>query len=212
MQQRTKALVVLSSLLVACTSSAEEPRAEATSGGDELEHSVAEAEEESAELEADAEPEVVAEPAAEPLAEVETELDEPGPSSDGEEASADPAELPLREPRSVVPRTSSSSSSLAADVVRRVIRRITAPIRQCYERELRIDPSYQGRVGVRAVTRPDGSLGLEVEQPSGNRRLDRCVRQAVRQVRFPRDDRPAPVQYPFLFDAGGIARVVILTE
>jgi hypothetical protein len=116
-------------------------------------------------------------------------------------------------PRTELPDGPGPEGGLARDVIRAAIRRVMAPIRSCFEAELRHDPAFKAQgVGVRPVPRPDGSLDFELQGSTGRARLDRCLRRAAQRMHLPRNDQPPQVQYPFLFQADGTAGVVLLDE
>ncbi|MCA9576192.1 MAG: hypothetical protein R3B40_13130 [Polyangiales bacterium] len=107
--------------------------------------------------------------------------------------------------RAVLP---ASSAALDPAVVA-AIRRVLAPIRGCYQRELARNPAFQGGdppPTVRPIEGRDGTVRMTLVGTSGSARVDRCLRNAARRMSFTRDDRPAHVQYPFLFTPDGESR------
>jgi len=94
--------------------------------------------------------------------------------------------------------------SLAREVIQRVIRQNVAAVRYCYESELRREPSLTGRLGVRFIIGPRGTVQSATAQPGStlqNATVTACVLRQVRRWRFP---APAGggvvmVNYPFIF-------------
>lgn len=87
------------------------------------------------------------------------------------------------------------------------IRRNMASIRFCFERQLGTQPNLEGRVNVRFVIAPDGSVSsAEVASSTlGNDVVEECVTRALTRVRFPRPQGGGEVivTYPFTFAAMG---------
>ena len=102
----------------------------------------------------------------------------------------------------------------AAGVPREVfeqMQRITRAVRGCYEQELARDPAFrvpEPAPGVRVRVLRSGALRLELLGSAGAPRVDRCLRGALRRLRFTRDQRTVQQQYPFLFTADGEPRVL----
>lgn len=76
---------------------------------------------------------------------------------------------------------------LPSEVVRRVIRRHTAQVRYCYERELVRNPAIEGRVIVRFIIGTTGTVqtALVASSTLGNASVEQCIRRQVRRWRFP---------------------------
>lgn len=96
--------------------------------------------------------------------------------------------------------------ALDKDVIRRVIRRSLSRIRYCYERELLKDPNLAGRVSVRFVIRPDGTVTGVSDGGSSlpSEEAKACVRRAISALVFPRPKGGGvvTVTYPFIFAPG----------
>ncbi len=72
-------------------------------------------------------------------------------------------------------------------VVRRIAMRNVNQIRYCYERELAIDPTRDGRLEVRVVIGPNGAVQVAsvLGSSTGSTVLDRCIVTATRRWVFP---------------------------
>lgn len=80
--------------------------------------------------------------------------------------------------------------------------------RACYDASLAASPGIQGRVTVRFVLSPDGSLKEGAIDPSASDitkpDLERCLVAALRSLKFPPSKRgmESTVRYPFNFKPG----------
>lgn len=94
--------------------------------------------------------------------------------------------------------------SLAKEVIRRAIQRRLSEIRYCYEQGLGDNPELAGRVQVKFVIAPSGSVqGAAVESSSlQSARVESCITDAVRRFSFPAPDGGGVVivSYPFLLE------------
>jgi TonB family protein len=98
------------------------------------------------------------------------------------------------------PRPPVVTGSLAADAIRRVVRRHLAEVRHCYEQALQSQPDLTGTVSVRFVITPAGSVAASTVAGStlGSARVESCVATAVRRWTFPAPDNgTVAVTYPF---------------
>ncbi len=97
--------------------------------------------------------------------------------------------------------------SLSKEVIRRVIRRHINEVRFCYEQELNSRPDLEGRVTVRFIISPTGSVQTSMVASSTlrNQRVERCIAGAVRRWTFPSPDGGGIVivNYPFMLTAAG---------
>ncbi len=117
----------------------------------------------------------------------------------------------LRGRESSVPQVRAGSAdvrgSLSAEVIRRVVRRHTNEIRFCYEQGLNSNPELAGRVQVRFVITPTGSVQTSMVAGSslGNNNVENCIASAVRRWSFPAPDGGGIVivNYPFMLQSGG---------
>lgn len=75
-------------------------------------------------------------------------------------------------------------------------------IQQCYEKELKRNPSLKGKVVVRFNITPSGRTSeIEIEENTlGNEAVASCIRTTIRTWIFPfKPDSDVPVAYPFVF-------------
>lgn len=100
-----------------------------------------------------------------------------------------------------VPGRSTVSGGLSREVIRRTVQRHLNGVRHCYQQELQSNPSLAGRVAVRFVITPDGSIGAATVSSTSmqNRAVEQCVAGAVRRMGFPQSESPTIVTYPFIF-------------
>jgi TonB family protein len=110
--------------------------------------------------------------------------------------------LPDREPLRPVIGTPNPAvtGSLAADAIRRVVRRHLGEVRFCYEQALPAQPDLAGTVSVRFVITPAGGVAASTVAGStlGSARVESCVASAVRRWTFPQPDNgTVAVTYPF---------------
>jgi TonB family protein len=102
--------------------------------------------------------------------------------------------------------------SLSKEIIRRIIRRHINEVRYCYQVELQANPDLYGRVIVRFVIQPNGQVATArvASSTMNNRRVERCIAQAVRRWLFPkpRGGGIVIVSYPFVLHStgGAIAR------
>lgn len=91
------------------------------------------------------------------------------------------------------------------EAVRRVIRSILHQIKSCYERELRVNSSLEGKVIIQFEIVDQGRVRSAKTKSSTmhDATVESCVAQRIREARFP--DPPtgtiAVVDYPFVFGA-----------
>ncbi|MGF1466074.1 MAG: TonB family protein [Sandaracinaceae bacterium] len=89
----------------------------------------------------------------------------------------------------------------------RVIRARQRAIQNCYERELRNNPTLRGRVAIQFTIQTTGSVtgARASENSTGSGALGTCVAGVIRRIRF----NPAPVggsvtlEFPFVFEPQG---------
>jgi len=96
---------------------------------------------------------------------------------------------------------------LDRELVRREIRKHIKEIEYCYEQQLVRAPTLSGRVAVRFVIAPTGTVAAAVIADSslGNMRVESCVTDAVRRWQFPVAQQAGTtiVTYPFVFSPVG---------
>ncbi|MCA9578666.1 MAG: TonB family protein [Myxococcales bacterium] len=125
-----------------------------------------------------------------------------GGYDDGTDGSLGPREP--RRPQISAPAPS-VTGSLAADAIRRVVRRHLAEVRYCYEGALTSQPDLSGTVSVRFVINPSGAVAASTIARStlGSARVESCVANAVRRWSFPQPDNGmVAVTYPFTLSTG----------
>ncbi|MBX3271451.1 MAG: AgmX/PglI C-terminal domain-containing protein [Sandaracinaceae bacterium] len=96
--------------------------------------------------------------------------------------------------------------SLSRDVIRRVITRDEPAIRRCYERGLAVRPTLEGRVTVRLVIAPTGTVQSAAIGSStlGAPDVESCIVSVATRWRFPSPDGGGVVMvdYPFILSRG----------
>lgn len=92
--------------------------------------------------------------------------------------------------------------SLSKKAIKRVIRRHAAAIRNCYERELRIQPKLAGKVTVRFTIGADGRVisAMAAKSTLGNKNVENCIVARVKRWKFPKPKGGGIVNinYPFV--------------
>lgn len=91
------------------------------------------------------------------------------------------------------------------EAVRRVILSIINQIKSCYERQLRVDSSLEGKVVIRFEIMEQGRVRSAKTQSTSlnNSTVESCVATRIREARFPEppEGTVAQVDYPFVFGA-----------
>jgi hypothetical protein len=98
------------------------------------------------------------------------------------------------------------SSDVDRDALVRYIKARLKAIQNCYEKELKRNPSLKGKVLVRFNILPSGRTGdIEIEENTlGNDAVGSCIRTVIRGWVFPfKPDDEVPVAYPFVFSPAG---------
>ncbi len=97
--------------------------------------------------------------------------------------------------------------ALDKEIVRREIRRHIKEIKYCYEQQLLRAPSLSGRVAVRFVISPTGTVAVATVAESSlqDARVESCMTTAVKRWQFPVAARAGAtiVTYPFAFSPAG---------
>jgi TonB family protein len=103
----------------------------------------------------------------------------------------------------VIPGTAQVLGAMPKEIIRRVIHRHSPEVRLCYERELLRRPDLTGRVVVRFIISPTGTVTAANVQASTMNHpvLEQCVVAAVRRWTFPQPHGGGivVVTYPFTF-------------
>ena len=96
-----------------------------------------------------------------------------------------------------------SYGKVDAFVVREKIRKDLPKINRCYESALRYEPELAGKGKLRfAVVRKGHVKGVQVlENTTGRKGVERCVRRVVSAIRFPsrRTGKSLSFTFPFVF-------------
>jgi hypothetical protein len=114
-----------------------------------------------------------------------------------------------RPPSQVVTGEATLQGGLDKDIIRRVIRQSLSRVRYCYERALLKDPNLAGRVAVRFVIRPDGTVANVTDGGSTlpSEEVKACVHRTMAALTFPRPKGGGVVvvNYPFVFAPTAVA-------
>jgi outer membrane biosynthesis protein TonB len=98
------------------------------------------------------------------------------------------------------------SSDVDREALARYIKARLKAIQNCYEKELKRNPSLKGKVMVRFSIQPSGrTRDIEIEENTmGNDAVASCIRTVIRGWVFPfKPDDEVPVAYPFVFTPAG---------
>jgi TonB family protein len=98
------------------------------------------------------------------------------------------------------------SADVDRDALARYVKSRLRAIQNCYEKELKRNPSLKGKVVVRFSIKPSGKTGdIEIEENTlGNEAVGSCIRTVVRSWAFAfKPDDDVPVVYPFVFSPAG---------
>jgi outer membrane biosynthesis protein TonB len=98
------------------------------------------------------------------------------------------------------------SADVDRDALARYVKARLKAIQNCYEKELKRNPSLKGKVVVRFSIMPTGRTGgIEIEENTlGNEAVGSCIRTVIRSWVFPfKPDDEVPVAYPFVFSPAG---------
>lgn len=91
---------------------------------------------------------------------------------------------------------------LAPEIIRRVVRRHMSELRYCYEQQLQSHPDLAGRLELKFVITPSGSVqSSQVTSHLSEHAVGTCAARAVRRWTFPSSPSPVVVNYPFIFGA-----------
>lgn len=90
----------------------------------------------------------------------------------------------------------------STDVIQRVIRRKAVAIRICYERELTRRPGLAGKITVKFVIAPDGTVS-SATVTSFDETIGSCVVGVFKKLVFPKPGggKPITINYPIIFTA-----------
>ncbi|HWL89609.1 MAG TPA: AgmX/PglI C-terminal domain-containing protein, partial [Polyangiaceae bacterium] len=101
--------------------------------------------------------------------------------------------------------TPAAHGGLSPEQVRRVVIAHEGALRACYESEAQRNPNVHGGLTVSWQIDPNGSVPSASVASStlDNARVEGCVVRQVRAWKFPVNDSPTNVNYPFKFGVGG---------
>lgn len=88
------------------------------------------------------------------------------------------------------------------DIIRRYIKRNSAKISYCYERELLATPSLTGTVNTTFMVAPNGKV-TEVTAAGVSKSVSSCVETVIAGIQFPKFEYPFQVNYPFFMHKSG---------
>lgn len=94
------------------------------------------------------------------------------------------------------------SSDVDREKLAAYVRSRKGAIQQCYEKELKRNPSLKGKVVVRFNITPQGRTSdIDIEENTlGNEAVGSCIKTTIRGWVFPfKPDSEVPVAYPFVF-------------
>jgi TonB family protein len=98
------------------------------------------------------------------------------------------------------------SADVDRDALAKYVKSRLRAIQNCYEKELKRNPSLKGKVVVRFSIMTSGRVGdIEIEENTlGNDAVGSCIRSTIRTWVFPfKPDDEVPVAYPFVFSPAG---------
>lgn len=93
------------------------------------------------------------------------------------------------------------SASCDRDAIARFVKARMKSIQNCYERQLKRNPSLKGKIVVRFTINESGKpIDVEIEEDTmANNSVTSCIRSTIRMWTFPIKDNECPVAYPFIF-------------
>ncbi|RAL22927.1 hypothetical protein DL240_08525 [Lujinxingia litoralis] len=110
----------------------------------------------------------------------------------------------VRQPK-IVPGRPAVQGSLDREIIQRVVRQHRREMQHCYEQELQRNPNLAGRVTVRWVISPTGSVTVAsiAETSLNNSGVEQCMTQRIRRWVFPepKGGGIVNVNYPFNFSS-----------
>ncbi|MEO1268415.1 MAG: AgmX/PglI C-terminal domain-containing protein [Myxococcota bacterium] len=126
----------------------------------------------------------------------------PKPVEEDEDSITRVAEVLEESPH--VTERDSSTGSLDKKVIQRVVRKNLRGVKSCYERELRKNPSLEGRVEVTFAVLPTGRVAdVRIIRNTVNDKVGQCITTKVGRWVFPKPEGDGRVSlvYPFVFKA-----------
>lgn len=109
-------------------------------------------------------------------------------------------------PRQVATGPLTRMGSLAKEDIDKVIKRDMNAISKCYRKRLKSEPTLAGKLTIRFVITPEGTVSSAAEKSStlDDEPVSTCVQAVFMGMRFPepKDDGIVIVSYPFVFSPG----------
>jgi outer membrane biosynthesis protein TonB len=124
---------------------------------------------------------------------------EEGWEDEGDDDEATPKKDDKQEPAPTAEaEVNLEGDGLTRDQIKAVVTKARAKVQYCYEKELLKDPSLQGTVTVEFVIRANGGVG--VSKASGMAKIDSCVADVFKALKFPRPKGggAVSVRYPYV--------------
>ena len=107
----------------------------------------------------------------------------------------------------VTPGTTVVQGGLDKEVIARIVHRHQNEIKYCYEKELQKDPNLYGKVAIKWIIDPTGSVATAslAQSTMGNSNVVNCILTRVRRWKFPQPKGGGVVQvtYPWIFKSNG---------
>lgn len=96
---------------------------------------------------------------------------------------------------------SKGQTNLTQDQIRKVIRKGTAAISQCYARHAMKQKQADGKVQLQLVIKPTGKVAtVDVQAPSvKGKKFERCATNVAKRWKFPKAVTETEVIYPLYF-------------
>jgi len=98
------------------------------------------------------------------------------------------------------------SASVDKENLGKYIRMRIKSVQQCYEKELKRNPTLKGKIVVRFVITTQGRVGeVTIDQNTmGDENVAACIKALITRWTFPiKPEEDAPVSFPFVFQPGG---------
>jgi hypothetical protein len=96
------------------------------------------------------------------------------------------------------------SGAIDKSIIQKVVFLSVPAIRQCYQKQLLLEPTLRGELTVHFSITPKGIVGMALlDGPGLSPKVDSCVTQIFAKMRFPEIDdssRRVTVYYPFSFE------------
>lgn len=101
----------------------------------------------------------------------------------------------------------SIKGALDKSIIARIIKKHYSQIRYCYQKELNRNPKLYGKISIKFVISPRGTVSSSVVRVSTmkNATVEQCVAKVIKRIMFPQPKGGGIVQvtYPFIFKSEG---------